>query len=113
MLADECTQPRETKHLTLRLVSFYQPVAVEEGCFADVQSGLLLLITHPRHEAQGHPPGPEFIGVTVTAVEVGQVVACVGVPQATALGLKDGVETGDEHVGRDTDSQSLVHSLEY
>src|SRR5918994_1698593 len=43
--------------------------------------------------------------------QVGKVMACVGVTQVSALGLKNGVEAGDEHVGRDTNSQRLVHSL--
>src|SRR3712207_352092 len=45
--------------------------------------------------------------------EVGQVVACVGVAQATALRLKDGVEAGDEHVERDTSRQRLVDPRQY
>src|ERR671916_975291 len=45
--------------------------------------------------------------------EVGQVMACVGVAQASALRLKDGVEAGDEHVERDTSQQRLVDLLEY
>src|SRR5215204_7490728 len=40
-------------------------------------------------------------------------MAGVGVSQGTALGLKDGVEAGNEHVGRDTNSQRLVYSLKY
>src|SRR5918992_2856779 len=35
----------------------------------------------------------------------------VSVAQVPALALKDGVEAGDEHVGRDANSQRLVHSL--
>src|SRR5215210_3852968 len=57
MLGDERTKPRKAEHLTLRVVSLYEAVAVEEGCFASFQDGLLLLIAHPRHEAQGHPSG--------------------------------------------------------
>src|SRR5215203_801521 len=110
MLADECTQPRETKHLPLRIVSFYQPIAVEEGTLASLHDGLLLLITHPWHEAQGHSSCPQLIGVTI-AVEVRQVVACVGVGEATALGLKDGVEAGDKHVLRYACQQRLVDPL--
>jgi hypothetical protein len=35
-------------------------------------------------------------------------VACVGVGEATAFGVEDGVEAGDEHVLRDACQQRLV-----
>src|SRR5215212_6158068 len=50
MLGDERLQPRETEHLTLRVVRLYQPVAVEQHALALLQHYLLLLIAHPRHE---------------------------------------------------------------
>src|SRR5215211_8153271 len=112
MLGDERSKLREAEHLTLGVVSLYQPVAVEEGCFASVQDGLLLLIAPPRHEAQGHSSCPQLLGRTIT-VKVGQVVACVGVGEATALRLKDGVEAGDEHVGWDASQQGFVDPLKY
>src|SRR5215217_2381867 len=34
VLGYECPKPRETKHLTLRIVSFYQPIAVEQDALA-------------------------------------------------------------------------------
>ena len=68
VLGDELTKPRETEHLTLRVVGLYQPIAVEEDTLASFRDGLLLLIAHPRHEAQGHPPCPQLLGVTVTGV---------------------------------------------
>src|ERR671911_2412336 len=37
----------------------------------------------------------------------------VGVAQATALGVEDGVKAGDEHVGRDVGKEHLVDSLEH
>ena len=40
-------------------------------------------------------------------------MAGVGVGEATALGLKDGVEAGDEHVGGDASQQRLVDPLKY
>src|SRR5215203_369360 len=49
MLGDECTKPRKGEHLAFRVVSLYQSVAVEEGCFASFQDGLFLLVAHPRH----------------------------------------------------------------
>src|SRR5215210_6238625 len=56
MLGDERLQPGKAKHITCRVVRLYQPITVEEGRFAGVQDGLLLLIAHRRHQAQGHPP---------------------------------------------------------
>ena len=55
MLGDERPQPRNTKHITFRVVRLDQPITVKEGCFAGVQGGLLLLIAHLRHKPQGIP----------------------------------------------------------
>ena len=49
VLGDESTKSWEAKHLTFRVVSLYEPVAVEEGCLTSLQGDLLLLIAHPRH----------------------------------------------------------------
>src|SRR5215212_394470 len=97
MLGYKRPKLRKAEHLAFRVVCLYQTIAIEEGCLAAVQDYLLLLITHRRHEPQGHPPSPQFLGVTVT-VEVGQVVARVGVAQAAALRVEDSVEAGYEHV---------------
>src|SRR5215216_343781 len=40
--------------------------------------------------------------------QVGQIMASVGVPQSTAMWVEDGVEAGDEHVGRDVCTEDLV-----
>src|SRR3712207_6453250 len=40
-------------------------------------------------------------------------MACVGVSQATTLGVEDGVEAGDEHVGGDASKQRLINPLKY
>jgi len=45
--------------------------------------------------------------------EVGQVMAGVGVAQESALGIEDGVEAGDKHVGRDVGKERLVDSSEH
>src|SRR5215216_6663088 len=37
----------------------------------------------------------------------------IGVLQASALWLKDGIEAGDEHIRRDASHQRLVNSLKY
>src|ERR687897_1307453 len=37
----------------------------------------------------------------------------IGVGEAAALGIEDGVETGDKHVGRDVGKERLIDSLEH
>src|SRR5215207_390621 len=37
----------------------------------------------------------------------------IGVGEAAALGIEDGIETGDEHVGRDVGKERLIDSLEH
>jgi hypothetical protein len=44
VLSDKSTKPGEAEHLTLGIVSFYQPVAVEKGCLTSFQDCLLLLV---------------------------------------------------------------------
>src|ERR671911_468030 len=66
-------------------------IAVEESDLIRLEHHLLLLVAHPQHKAQGHPPGPEFFGIA-TMLQVGQVVARVGVSQATALRVEDAIE---------------------
>src|SRR5215216_3320202 len=46
-------------------------------------------------------------------VEVRQVVACVSVPQATAMWVEHAIEAGYEHVLRDAGKQRLVDPREY
>ena len=65
----------------------HQLIAVDES---DLRRHLLLLVAHSQHKAQGHRPGPEFFGIA-TMRQVGQV-ACVGVSQATALGVEEAIE---------------------
>src|ERR671920_1886025 len=94
-------------------MSLYEAIAVEQCCLASIERYLLLLIIHAGHEAQGHPPGPQFFGIATTTTQVRQVVARVGVAQGSPLGVEDGVEAGDEHVGRDASDQRLVDPIEY
>ena len=57
-------KPWEAEHLTLGVVGLYQPITVEED------TSQLQEISSPRsssrHEAQGHPPGPQLLGLTST-----------------------------------------------
>src|SRR5215207_5592705 len=98
VLGYERPKPREAEHLTLRVVGLYQTITVEEDALATIEFYLLLLVTHPWHKPQRHPPSPKFVGIASTP-QVGHVVACVSVAQGAALWLQDGVEAGDEHVG--------------
>src|ERR687898_2392524 len=58
LLVNKRPKPREADHLAFRIVGLYQPVAVEKDIIARLEHYLLLLVTHPRHEPQGHTPGP-------------------------------------------------------
>src|ERR687894_792271 len=115
MLGDERSQPREAEHLACcRVVSLYQPVAVEENALATIEYYLLLLVAHPRHKPKGHPSGPQFLCIaTTTAAHIGQVVACVGVGEAPTPRVEDGVEAGDKHVGWYVGDQRVVDPSQY
>src|SRR5688572_18666266 len=113
MLGDESKKPREAEHLTFRVVGLYQPVAVEQCCLAGIEHYLVLLVVHFRHKPKGHTPSPKLFGIAATTAHVGQVVARVGVPQATALWVEDTVEAGYEHVGWDAGQQRLVDLGQY
>src|SRR5215217_1031870 len=99
MLGDERPQPGEPEHLALEVVSLYQPIAVEKNAIALSQRGLSLLVARPSHKAQGHPSGPQFL-CHATMAQVRQIMACVGIAQASVMWVEDGVEAGYEHVGR-------------
>src|SRR5215204_2810890 len=112
MLGNKRPEPGEAEHLAHGIMSLYQPVTVEQYCLAGLQCGLLLLIAHPRHEAQGHPPGPQLLALSTTP-QVGQVVARVGVHQGTTLRVEDGAKAGDKHVWWDTGQHCLVDPRQY
>src|SRR5215211_4207916 len=89
-----------------------QPVAVKEGLVASAYCDLLLLVGHPRHESQGHPPRAKLFR-TAASAQVGQVVAGVGVSKGTALWVENTEETGYEHVGGYAGIERIVNSFEY
>src|ERR671920_2246668 len=90
-------------------MSLYEAIAVEQCCLASIERYLLLLIIHAGHEAQGHPPGPQFFGIATTTTQVRQVVARVGVAQGSPFGVEDGVEAGYKHIrGMSITSESLT-----
>ena len=62
---NERLQARKAEHLPLGVVGLYQAVSVEEGAVAFLEYYLFLLIAHPRHQPQGHPSGPQFLGVAI------------------------------------------------
>src|ERR671914_1968804 len=78
VLGNECPQPREAEHLALRVVGLYQSIAVEQCYLASIEFDLLLLVAHAWHKPKGHPSRPQLLCLTVTAAQVGQVVASVG-----------------------------------
>src|SRR5215208_2998235 len=112
MLGNKRPKPREAEHLAHGVMSLYQPVSVEQYCLAGFKYGLLLLIAHPWHEPQGHPPCPQLLAITTTP-QVGQVVACVCVHQGTTLRVEDGAKAGDKLVGWDTGQHCLVDPRQY
>src|SRR5215212_4764594 len=93
-------------------MGLYKTVAVEQGRLAKIEHYLVLLVAHTRHKPQGHPSRPHLLGVAAT-VKVGHVVARVGISQATACGVEDGVEAGDEHVVRYAGNERFVDSSEH
>src|SRR5215210_5487608 len=112
MLGDERPQPGEAEHLALRIVGLYQPIAVEKSTVFRLEHYSLLPIAHVRHEPQGHPPSPQFVYFP-TMPQVGEIVARVGVGEATVTRVEDTIEAGDEHVGRYVGKERLVDSLKY
>src|SRR5215211_5770254 len=103
----------KAEHLTPVVVGLDQPVAVEENAVRLPQEDLSLFVAHPGHKPEGHTPRPEFLHFTSKAAQVGWVVTCVGVTQGAASRVEDGVEAGDEHIGRNTGQQRLIDLLEY
>src|SRR5918911_2252770 len=116
-------QPLQTgkaKHLILWGVGLHQPITIEEHALSLLNHYLLLLVAHPRHKPQRHPRGPQLLGhnhlycsplLTTTTGDttttsgsgsssVGEVVASVCIHKTPTLWLEDGIEAGDEHVGR-------------
>src|ERR671914_313173 len=108
----QALQPREAEHLVVRVVRLNQPVAVKQDALAPLKGDLLLLVFHPRHQAQGHPSRPELLHITAVMPQVRQVVASVGKDETPAVGIEDGIQAGDEHVGRDVYNQRFVRPLQ-
>src|SRR5215218_8495810 len=105
-------QTREAKHLTFRVVRFYQPITVEQEVVARGENGFFLLVEHARHQAERHPPCPQLVDPAVVSL-AGGVVAGVGVDETTTLWVEDAVEAGDERVGWYGCTHELVSLLQY
>src|SRR5215211_7748132 len=112
MRSDESLQPREAEHLPPRVVSLYQPIAVEEDALSRLQRYLLLLVAHVGHQAQRHPPGPESAN-TVGVAHIRWVVSGIGVVQPTTPAIQEGGQTGNEHIGRNIPVKNIVDLFEY
>src|ERR671910_1626176 len=101
-----------TKHLTPRVVSLDQPIAVEEHAIARREGPLLLLVAHARHETQGYSPRPEFARYAFVPA-AREVVPSVGVSHPALRWVEDSVEAGDEHVGRKVCTEDFVGLLQH
>ena len=67
----------------------------------------------PGKQPERHPRRPELLRAARRGLApVGQVVAGVGVPEEARLRVEDGVEAGDEHVGRYVLDHHVVYPLE-
>src|SRR5215213_10128864 len=105
-------QTREAKHLTFRVVRFYQPITVEQEVVARGENGFFLLVEHARHQAKRHPSCPQLVDPAVVSL-AGGVVAGVGIDETATLWVEDAVEAGDERVGWYVCTHELVGLLQY
>ncbi len=61
MIRDQLFEARETKHLTLRIMRFYQAIAVEQDAFIiPIQHNFLLIIACTWHQPQRHASRIQF-----------------------------------------------------
>src|ERR671920_658294 len=107
VLCHKPAKPGEAEQIPLRVVGFYQAIAVEENALANIESDLLLLVAHTGHDPKGHAPGSKFLRL-VAVPHVGQVVSGVSEAHTSAPGIEDSVEAGYEHVWRDVGHQGIV-----
>src|SRR5215204_3851483 len=107
MLRDQPPQPRNAEHLAFGVMGLDQAIAVEEGAIAFLQHSLLLLITRAGHEPQRHPPRPQLVGLAVMS-PAREALSGVGVEKASALGVEDAIEAGDERARGYVRDQRLV-----
>src|SRR5215213_5544918 len=105
-------QTREAKHLTFRVVRFYQPITVEQEVVARGENGFFLLVEHARHQAKRHPSCPQLVDPAVVSL-AGGVVAGVGIDETATLWVEDAVEAGNERVGWYVCTHELVGLLQY
>src|SRR5918994_1432535 len=107
VLCNKPAKPGKAEQISLRVVGFYQAVAVEEGALANTEDYLILLVARLRHEPKRHSPGSKFLRLA-TVPHIGQVVSGVGEGHTAAPGIEDGVEASYEHIGRDIRHQGVV-----
>src|ERR687889_1148135 len=106
-LRDQPPQPRNAEHLAFGIMGLDEAVTVEEGGIAGLQHSLLLLIARTRHEPQRHPPRPQLLGLAVMS-PAWEALSGVGVEKASALGVEDAIEAGDERARGYLRDQRLV-----
>ena len=109
MLAQEIPKARVSKHLTVGVMRFYEPVGVQENSLSRFEDSLFLFVAHLRHKTQRHPSRAKICGC-IFAAAAGEAVSSVGVEELSTLGIEDGIEASDEHVRSDACQQRLVHS---
>jgi hypothetical protein len=85
---------------------------VEQDALAGGEVDLVLLVGHPWHGAQRHPPRPK-LRYPACGRRVGEVVASVRVAQLSGGCVEHRVEAGDEHVRGDVGVQPVVCPLEH
>ena len=78
------------------------------GC----ERGLLLLVGHPRHEAERHAASAQ-LDDAVGGLDVGKVVAGVREAKQPAARVEHAVEAGHEHLLRHVGAEVLVDALEH
>ena len=96
----------------LRIMCFYQAVAVEEETHSRHQHRLILFVVCVRHHPERHACGQEFRNLPLKAV-IGWLMACIGITQSSAFGVKNRIETGDKHFGWNICIEQIVDAREY
>src|SRR5215217_3887730 len=67
---DQPPKTREAEHVAFGVVSFHQPIAVEQEIIARGENGFFFLVRHVRHQAERHAPRSELLFVA-TPLRIG------------------------------------------
>ena len=113
MFLDQTAQLRETQHLALRVVRFDQPITIEQQRITRLQHNLFLLVGHPGQQAQRHAARPQFLDAAGSSPNIGHVMPGVGVAYVTGRRVDDGIQAGDEHLGRDVRAEYVIRARQH